>query len=338
MIAVMTIILRPAALAIAQQREEKVDQSVASALMFLAAQQADDGSFDGGPGGAPKIAMTGLSLLAFLSAGHTPDVGRHGLVVRRAADYLTNVAPADGYFGRVDGSRMYGQGIATLALAEVYGVEPDPQRRARMRAAVERAVGLILSAQDVEKQELHSGGWRYEPQSTDSDLSVAGWNLTALRAARGIGIQVPKSSIDAGIEYVLKCWRADQGGFAYQPQAEATAGMTGVAVTVLCLLDSPSRPELGAAGNLLARAAAAEQMRFSCYSIYYTARGAMELGDPIWSSVWTATRDKLLSRQRPEDGGWPVSRSGDEPGRIYSTGMAVLTLTIPMRLLPAYQR
>jgi hypothetical protein len=53
--------------------------------------------------------------------------------------------------------------------------------------------------------------------------------------------------------------------------------------------------------------------------------------------VWKTTQDQLLAVQM-EDGGWPQSRQGEEPGRAYATSMAVLTLAVPYRLLPIYQR
>jgi hypothetical protein len=39
-----------------------------------------------------------------------------------------------------------------------------------------------------------------------------------------------------------------------------------------------------------------------------------------------------------DDGGWPQSRNGEEPGRNYATSMALLTLAVPQNLLPIYQR
>ena len=50
------------------------------------------------------------------------------MTVRTAADYLANLNPENGYFGR-DESRMYGHCIVTLALAEAYGTEVDEIQR-----------------------------------------------------------------------------------------------------------------------------------------------------------------------------------------------------------------
>src|SRR4051794_11822498 len=312
-----------APMALAAGEDARVGGTIESGLASLARQQADDGSFEGG---GPKVAVTALALTSFLSSGHTQDVGRYGLTVRRAVDFLIKSQPADGYFGRVDGSRMYGQPIATLALAESFGVETDAQQRARIRSAVERSVALILRAQAVNKNASDPGGWRYEPQSTDSDLSLSGWNMLALRAAKNIGVDVPPPSFDHAVTYVLRCYRADHAGFAYQPQGEVSAAMTGVGVLTLCLLDSPQRTEVNAVASTLA---VDEQtvwtLRYPHYTLYYCTLAAFQLDDPLWPQVWQSSRDALLSRQS-KDGGWPASGSTEEPGRIYSTSMSILTL------------
>jgi len=204
----------------------KLDDGIARGLSFLAKQQNPDGSFEGN---GPRIATTALAMMSFLAAGQAPDVGLHGAVVRSAEDFLLSQAPADGYFGKVDGSRMYGQGIATLALAEVIGVEPDPARRAKLNAVVASAVKVILAAQDIGKPEPFQGGWRYEPQSVDSDLSLSGWNALALRAAQNVGVDVPKDRAGRAVAFVLKCYNKEQKGFSYQAGQPASVAMTGVA-------------------------------------------------------------------------------------------------------------
>ena len=113
------------------------DKQVDAGLEFLVREQATEGFINTG---GPKTALTGLSLMAFLAAGHTPDVGPYGVVVRRALDWLVQQVPPDGYVGNGDGSRMYGQGIVTLALAEAYGVETDGVKRERLHAAITRAL------------------------------------------------------------------------------------------------------------------------------------------------------------------------------------------------------
>jgi hypothetical protein len=312
----------------------RLDASVAAGLAYLARQQEPDGSFEGG---GPKCAVTALSLMSFLATGNTPDVGRYGPTVRRALDFLIKQAPEDGYFGRVDGSRMYGQGIITLALAEAYGAEPDPARREAMRPVLTRALAVILKAQDVKKDDANAGGWRYEPQSSDSDLSLSGWSALSLRAAQNVGLDVPRERVDRARAYVLKCYNKLQRGFSYQPHQECTVSMTGVAVLNLYLLDAADAPEVAAGVRFLVEHPIARTTRFPYYSLYYATQAAFQAGEPAWPAVWGNAQDQLLSEQSP-DGGWPQSRSGEEPGRIYATSLAVLTLSVPQRLLPTYQR
>ena len=37
-------------------------------------------------------------------------------------------------------------------------------------------------------------------------------------------------------------------------------------------------------------------------------------------------------------GAWPQSASPEEPGEVYATAMAVLTLSVPNQVLPLYQK
>lgn len=313
----------------------QLDSAVDRGLAFLARQQRPDGSFEGG---GPRVAMAGLSVMAFMASGHTPDVGKYGLNVRRAVDFLVKEVPADGYIGKVDGSRMYGHGIVTLALAEALGVETTEADRLKIRAALERAVQVILKAQDVNKDENSAGGWRYEPGSADSDLSLSGWNALALRAAQNAGVAVPKERVERAVGFVLKCYKANKKGFAYQPGREASIAMTGVGVLNLYLLDAAQRPEVTAGAEFLLKHPVNEQTRFPYYSLYYATQAAYQAGEPTWSPIWKITLDQLLAQQSKQDGGWSQSRSGEEPGRIYATSMALLTLSVPYRLLPIYQR
>ena len=310
-----------------------LDSSIARGLAYLAQQQNPDGSFDGG---GPKIAMTALALMSFLACGHAPDAGKYGLHVRRSIDFLLSKAPEDGYFGKVDGSRMYGQGIVTLALAEAYGVDQTEGRR-KIQPVLSRAVELILKAQQVPKAEVFAGGWRYEPKSADSDLSLSGWNALALRAAQNVGMNVPKEQVEQAVQFVLKCFHKEQKGFSYRPGEKPTNGLTGVGVLNLYLLDAADRPEVRDGAIFLVQNPVKENSPFPYYYAYYTTQAAFQAGEPTWSAVWKITQDRLLALQMP-DGGWPTSKSSHEPGRIYATTMSLLTLSVPYRLLPIYQR
>ncbi|HEY7116346.1 MAG TPA: prenyltransferase/squalene oxidase repeat-containing protein [Tepidisphaeraceae bacterium] len=329
-----------------------LDQGIARGLNYLARQQQPDGSFQnrekGENNGAPprftgpKVALTGLSLMAFLASGRMPDTGKHGLAVRHAIDFLVKSAPDDGYFGKVDGSRMYGHAIATIALAEVYGMEADAAQRKRVRAALVHAVKVLQTAQDAKKEEPFRGGWRYEIASADSDLSVSGWCILALRAAQNAGIDVPKDSADRAAGFVLHCWRPEERGFAYQPgNPQATLTMTASGVLDLYLLDRGSRAEARRGASFLAAHLVDDKTEYPYYARYYTTQAAFQAGGELWPTIWNRTQADLLKLQgdqKEKDGSWPQSRTSNEPGQTYATAMSVLTLAIPLRLLPTYQR
>jgi hypothetical protein len=250
--------------------------------------------------------------------------------------------PEGGYVGgdeaqKGDGSRMYGHALATLALAEAYGLEHDRDRRLRTRAALAKMLAVILKAQAVEKSEIHAGGWRYAPDAKDSDLSVTGWCVVALHACREVGLDVPGEVFDRAKGYVLKCRNPIDKGFAYQPGSPGHAGMTGVAVVALHVLDGRENAVLPDAYQFLARAGAQPPSRFQYYTTYQVVRAGLLAGDPTWPAVSRPAFDALLAAQAP-DGGWPPSTSPEEPGRVYATAMAVMTLAVPNRLLPTYAR
>jgi hypothetical protein len=323
-----------------------LDGSITRGLAYLARQQQPDGSFqnrekgsDRNPKfGGPKVALTGLSLMAFLSSGRMPETGRHGLVVRNAIDYLTKACPDDGYYGKVDGSRMYGHAIATLALAEVYGMEADATQRKNVRAALVKAVNVLLKAQNTNKNDPFRGGWRYEIASPDSDLSVSGWCILALRAAQNAGIEVPKDSADRAAAFVLKCWRPEGKGFAYQPGGEVSLTMTAAALLDLQLLDRPGGNEARRAGQYIESHAVADNTEYPYYARYYTTQAAFQHGGKVWPKVWEQNQSRILQTQEKETGAWPPSRTSNEPGQTYATAMSVLTLSVPLQLLPTYQR
>ena len=73
----------------------------------------------------------------------------------------------------------------------------------------------------------------------------------------------------------------------------------------------------------------------------------VQLGGRYWEQFFPSLADALLSGQSP-DGSWPpeirsgvpVAGAGSEAmfGNVYSSALAVLSLTPPYQLLPVYQR
>jgi hypothetical protein len=309
------------------------EAAVNRGLDFLAAQQNRDGSF----GATQRPALTGLAILSFLSAGHTPDVGKHGIVVRSAIQYLLNSVHKDGFFGHED-RPMYGQAIATLALAQAWGVESSEEDRRRTATVVTNSVRLILRAQDVKKSTDFAGGWRYAPDAADSDLSLTGWNVLALRAAQDVGIDVPRANLQKAVQFVLHCYDEKAKGFAYQTHQPANVNCTAIGLTCLHALDPRNanrHAEAKEAAQYLATHAVPDKTDYFYYGLYVTTHAGYEAGGPAWPAVSKENFSRLLKLQQPE-GGWPATAEG--PGRVYTSSMALMTLTIPYHLLPLYQR
>ena len=307
-------------------------------LFFLQKQQKADGSFDAI---GPANANTGLALLAFLASGHTPDAGKYGLTVRAALDYLASQKPEGGYFGRDDG-RMYSHCIVTLALAEAHGTETDELQRRRVRATLDKCLAVLLAAQDVRKDKGSEGGWRYEPTSSDSDLSVTAWCTLALRACQNAGLNVPPERFERATTYMLSCYRPQTKVFAYQPGGDGSIAMTAAALLNLHLAGAGRSPEAEGAASLLMQKPPKDGERYHYYTLYYVTEAAFQAGDKAWPILWKNTCDQLLASQRKDDGSWPAKPNepgGDhKPGRFYATAMASLTLSVPLGLLPVYQR
>jgi hypothetical protein len=314
----------------------RLDASMTRGLVFLAHQQNSDGSFDGG---GPKVATTGLTTLAFLAAGDAPDVGRYGLVVHNSIEWLLAHQAQDGYFG--DGDRgMYAHAIATLALTQAYGVEPDMARRVRMHAAMQRAVAIILGAQNAPKSNpVFAGGWRYERNSPDSDLSLSGWNSMALRGAAAVGIDVPGDARKRAADFVVHCFDANAKAFGYQPGNAPQPGETAIGMLCLYLLDAvdANSSKLDGASKYLESHPIDDNSPFPYYATYYATQAAFQRGGETWTRVGRPSLERLI-RVQDKDGGWPQSKSGQEPGRVYATAMALQALAVPYRLLPVYQR
>src|SRR4029078_2225181 len=80
---------------------------------------------------------------------------------------------------------MYEHGFGALFLAEGHGMVGNRELREEVRTKLKRAVTLIVDSQNGE------GGWRYQPEARDADISVTICQIMALRAARNAGVYVP---------------------------------------------------------------------------------------------------------------------------------------------------
>jgi squalene cyclase len=338
------------------------EAAVQRGLRWLADHQNPDGSWtskigfklnseyrETAEGG--HVGVTALAGTAFLAGGHTPERGEHSEVLARALDYVLSGVQEDGYI-TLNGSRMYSHAFATLFLAEACGMT----HRADVRAKLQKAVDFIVETQNEE------GGWRYVPFSPESDMSIVVCQAMALRAARNIGIRVPKSTIDRAARYVVdsaiteesqrgyhSLYADEVGAFNYQRNrgSRSSFPLTAAGVTALHGLGIYSdesirrgldylRKNLSSFNNSYGRQK--DGHYFFWYGHYYGVQAMYTAGTAFqvnyWEPYFEEVRSVLLSMQE-RDGSWP-NETG--PGAAFGTSMAVLILEIPYRYLPIFQR
>ncbi|MDX2035218.1 MAG: prenyltransferase/squalene oxidase repeat-containing protein [Isosphaeraceae bacterium] len=318
------------------------DRAIARALEYLQSTQRPDGAWeaDAFSPGKKGTSVTSLAVLAFLAAGHVPgEPGPYRETVEKGIDYVISSQKPNGMLvSNTSHGPMYCHGISSLMLAEVVGMTNDPELAARSRVALAKAIDLIAKAQDLPKSPSQAGGWRYQPTSRDSDLSVTGWQMMALRAAKSAGCSVPSGHIERAVAYVKKCASKGEGGFGYQPGGGPNNPRTGTGILALEICGEHDSPEAIAGAEYLRKNPPRWGSQYFFYEVYYASQAMFQMGDEYFSSYYPKLVEILMQHQDP-DGSWLSADGNDRSGgRVYCTAMAVLALAVEYRYLPIYQR
>ena len=295
-----------------------------------------------GPGQAYEIAQTGLALLAFQAAGHYYFNGqKYSDQVKKGLDYFIQEQAAD---GSIVGSQnptqeqinagakfqqhfMYEHAIGTFALCEACAVAiaegEKPDRR--YQAAAARAVYFIENVQHDD------GGWRYTTNPRDqSDCSVSGWVMLALKTAREAKVQVSPQTVSRMMAFFAAHY-AD-GRTYYQPPNPGSDAMTGVGMMAVEFFEHKlDSPIVQGGASYLAQMADRDIQFPNCYLWYNCTMAMFQVGGESWQRWNSAIRDHVVSLQVPGEvcdrGSWPTNDMyGGQGGRIYTTALAVLTL------------
>lgn len=339
----------------------QVRQAVDKAVSWLLSQQKSDGYFSDdksntrakvGELPAHSAAMTALALMGLASVGHMPnDATPEGEAAGRALRFMVQYIEPDenGYLGRSDRSRMYGHGIMTLMMTEMLGMAPDSATDEKLHDMVAGALKLIMRAQQVPKSEANRGGWRYEPTSSDSDISVSVWQVMALRAGKNAGFDVPKEAIDQAVAYIKRSYRverdsnglpkSDAAAFSYEPYGgRQTFSTTAAGLLSLQVCGQYEAPEVLGSSNYLLRSPPEISEPWFFYGNYYYAQGMYQRGGEHAATARERTERILVSSQNP-DGSW-YPRNGNEKsaGAVYATSLALLSLSVYHHFLPIYQK
>lgn len=292
-----------------------------------------------------NIAVTSLSALAFMAAGHQPNRGIYGQNVIDALRFVLSQSRKDGTFtgfltyppGTPFGP-MYGHGFGTLFLAEVSGMVHDPVLRQTVQDKLHEAVQLIIKSQNAE------GGWRYTPGTREADISVTICQIMALRAARNAGIYVPKTVVSKCVDYVKNCQDKREGWFRYMAQGgpgeKDAFARTAAGVVALNTAGIYSGPEIEKGLDYMQAHRPQRRTAFRgdtpdmyyYYGHYYAVQAMWTVGGERWKRWYPPVRDELIRAQMPE-GYWV-----DQICQHYATAMACIILQIPNNYLPILQK
>ncbi|RKY19981.1 MAG: hypothetical protein DRQ55_09085 [Planctomycetota bacterium] len=347
-------------------------EAVERALTWLAENQSPDGSWTAHVGyklnqnyeisadSRPHVGVTALAGLAFLAAGHLPNRGKFGAVISRAADWTLARVNEVGYI-TAHGSRMYSHAFATLFLAEVYGMTDRHDVRGRLQKAVDHIVG----------SQNEYGSWRYEPLAAESDMSITVCQLNALRAARNVGIRVPRSTIDRAKTYIAASYvgagermamypdnyySLSRGAFKYQATANTrssfaltSAGLAALhnagvdGLSMQWTLDDGRVQDIDLQWSIMFLRDSIERISpgsyyyqhyFYWYGHYYASQALYVIGGEHWAWYYPIIREQLVSSQQA-DGSW---RCRVGPGEHFSTAVGAMILSLPYGYLPIFQR
>lgn len=285
------------------------------------------------------IGVTGLALLALIAAQSDPA----DPAITRGTDYLLSVQDPDtGCFGGVNSHQafLYDHAVATLALIEAYAATSS----ARLADPAQRGIDFIQRARNPYK------AWRYSfPPDGQNDMSVTGWMVLALAAARDAGLKVDDAAFDGARMFCdemtdPKTWRTgylSRGGYSARnvganerwPET-ATEAMTAVALLARLEMGeaADSAAIQGASGRLMARLPLWDETAgtIDYYYWYFGTRSLDRLGGQNaarWSEALTAA---LVPHQRgadqlgsfdPQFDPWGIAS-----GRAGATAMLTLAL------------
>lgn len=330
------------------------ENAVKKALKWLKENQEADGSW--GKWEPNKPMLTSLSLLCFLAHGENPASADYGETVLKAIKWLVNAAEdmkkrKRPYLG--DG-RSYHHAVCSYALSEAYGITRMPRIRDAMNTCVDV---LIKGMNKVGSYYYHYDKRLYfprpqrdevtgkypldakRPEWPHSDLSFAGWNYQALKAAFAAGCDLP--GLEEAIQQGAKGLKAhfSKGGFCLGiagPQATGNPDIGMTCVGVLCMgLFGEGKSKEAKSGWSWLRDNYKEGLRncswrwdekihkkfpmafsFALYTWYYQTQVIFQAthGKSADWKRWNHSFSSAYTREQAEDGHWstPAQKYGDK--------------------------
>ncbi|MBE7464971.1 MAG: terpene cyclase/mutase family protein [Planctomycetes bacterium] len=320
------------------------ESAVQAGLRWLALSQEMDGRWNCEEfGGKPAdVAVTGLALLAMLGAGNSERAGEYKESVRRAVRWLQSIQKPDGSLfkeGEIHGIG-YHHAIAGLALVEAAGMGRVPETRVAAQNAVDYSCRIHQHVQNGLRM-----GWRYEAGEA-GDLSVTGWFVMQLKAAKVAGLRVDGESIRGAERFLehAQCRGDSPDGYdahRYGYRDGTTRGVRQTAIGCLSRIFLGEQPKKVRAGiHWFVNLGGVPEWRndgstVDLYHWYYGTLCVFQYGGDLWKSWNQALITSLCVRQKtagPDLGSWdPIGAFSSSWGRVGQTALSCLCLEVYYR-------
>ncbi len=339
----------------------ETERAVAAGLAYLATKQRSGGNWGAANWREEKyletaIGKTGLSMLAFMGAGHTQSSSsEYSTVVEDAIGFLLNSQDErTGHFGL---SSSYSHAIATYALAECFALTND----ARLKTPLARATQQILRHQVESRDGRFDGGWGYYyPDGRTFDrwprASVTVWQVMALESAKLGGLEIDREVFARAKQFLLGCWDRRREAFRYSHDPDRLSsgypvlpGSTPASLFALSILGvDVSANEFGPARTYVLERkprryaprsddAFVNRAEGNLYFWYYSTLSLFRVGGKAWDD-WNGAMKRTLLESQAENGSWAAESpyaaeyAGDtNRDRSYATAMCVLSLEVYYR-------
>ncbi len=270
-------------------------------------------------------AVTGFALLCFLGAGGDDISGKYSENIRNGLNYLLEIQDyQDGCIGPKIENYMYNHAIATMAMTEGYLMCHD----IKYRQAAIQAHKFLVQAQTP------NAGWRYRQKCGDTDTSVTGWCMLALKTAQTAEIQIPERSIrDAKYWLDKVTCVGEEPWVGYVSQQYGSVCMTSVGT--LCRIffyETKDKINILGAANILLRNLPSWRASNDFYYWYYGTLVMYQLGGTSWQEWNKALQKSLLDHQDKTGcsaGSWGSGMYSG--GRIFWTSLNILSLQVYYR-------
>ena len=340
---------------------EASEEAVMLGLAWLTQMQNKDGGWVYDAGRVQDTApATGMAVLAFLGAGQSHKDGRYKQTMQAGIDWLVANLESDqgASAGKFKGAGdMYGQGIATLALVEAYGMTQDPALKKPAQSAIDY----------IQRAQAQNGSWGYR-SGTPGDTSIVGWQVQALHAAKLTqGLVVDDKVIQKAIGFLNFAGTGrgkGQGqiksmyGYGDSNGAQPATSLTAIGLLCRYYIDGWREENAGfaegAKGLMVGKAPGVagprKAARFDLYYYYYSTQVIRYHGGEDWKD-WNegpvgadgvrkgGIPDWLIGlqdRKPAQRGSWNPEPGwfGQQCGRLGTTCMSLLTLEVYYRYSP----